>query len=63
MNKFIELITEPSVAILLIIIATTLGIAFMFYQSEKTERFAIEKGCEKIFVPNTVQYYWGNCKK
>lgn len=63
MDKLIDFLSEPGPVFIILLIIVLLAASFMLYQSEKTERIAIEKGCEKIFTPGTASTYWGNCKK
>ena len=63
MDKLVEFLSEPGPVMVVIIIIIVLMASFMYYQSEKTERLAIEKGCEKVFTLGTQVTYWGNCKK
>ena len=63
MNKLIEFLSEPGPLILSVFIVALLAASFMYYQSEKTARLAIENRCDLILIPGSEVKYWGNCKK
>ncbi len=63
MDKLIEFLSEPGPVMVVILIILLLAASFMFYQSEKTARLAIENRCDLILIPGSEVKYWGNCKK